>query len=102
MRRHERRVCLQDMNFIIRPSGQEIDFDVGELPCGEVVGFELGVDADCPVCVVVEEAWVVEYTWLCDIVIGEAVGDGEVAQVDGVGLLSRIGDAEVGDIECFV
>ena len=102
MRRHERRVCLQDMDFIICTSGQEIDFDVRELPCSEIVGFELSVDADGPICVVVEEAWVVEYAGLCYVIVLDAVGDGEVAKVDGISFLTGVGNAEIGDGECFV
>jgi hypothetical protein len=84
------------MDLIVSATSKEVDFNVRELPCSEVVGFELSVDADSPVCVVVEETEVVEYTGLRDVVVLEAVGDGEVAEVDGVGVFAGVGDTEAG------
>jgi hypothetical protein len=102
MRRHESCVCLQDMNLVIRTAGQEIDFDIRKFPGGKVISFELSVDADGPVCVIVKETRVVEDTGLRDVVVIHTVRDGEVTEIDGVCLLPGIGNAEVGYGECLV
>lgn len=102
MRPHEACICLQNMDFIIGTSGEEIDFDAWEFPFSEVVGFELGVDADRPVCVIVVDAGVVEDAGLRNVVVFQAIGDGEVAEVDGIRVFAGVRKAEVGDGERFV
>jgi len=90
------------MDFIIGTPGKEIDFNAWEFPISEVVGFELGVDADRPVCVIVVDAGVVEDAGLRNVVVLEAIRDGEVAEIDGIRVFAGVRKAEVGDGERFV
>jgi hypothetical protein len=88
-----------NMDFIIGTSGEEIDFDAWEFPFSEVVDFELGVDADRPVCLIVVDAGVVEDAGLRNVVVFEAIRDGEVADIR---VFAGVRKAEVGDGERFV
>lgn len=101
MGRHERRIRRQNMDFKVRTSRDEIRSDIGEFPGGEVVRFELRVDAHVPGGSVVVEAGEVEDAGLGAGVGGFRGGDGSVAEVDGVGLFARVGEPEVRDGEGF-